>query len=97
MAIYPKIDWKTIGNWADEQALSLRKLFNDKGNRLFKGKLTIFVMKDRYGYEEFNHVIQRRETPREMTGHSVVEPLFEDAYIVLQNLEKSGWTKKPEA
>ncbi|MCH7988855.1 MAG: hypothetical protein IID46_06845, partial [Planctomycetes bacterium] len=24
---------KMIGNWADEQALSLRKLFNDKGNR----------------------------------------------------------------
>ena len=76
-----------IGKWADEQALSLRKLFNDKGNRLFKGKLTIFVMKDRYSYEEFNHVIHRRETPREMTGHSVVDSSFEDAYIVLQNVE----------
>ena len=78
---------KMIGKWADEQARSLRKLFNDKGNRLFKGKLTIFVMKDRYSYEEFNHVIHRRETPREMTGHSVVDSSFEDAYIVLQNVE----------
>ena len=76
-----------IGKWADEQALSLRKLFNDKRRPLFKGKLTIFVMKDRYSYEEFNHVIHRRETPEEMTGHSVVDSSFEDAYVVLQNVE----------
>jgi hypothetical protein len=78
---------KMIGKWADAQARALRKLFNDKGSRLFKGKLTIFVMKDRYSYEEFNHVIYLRETPKEMTGHSVVDSSFEDAYVVLQNVE----------
>lgn len=76
----------SISKTADEHGNSLKKLFGDKSNRLFKGKLTIFVINDRYGYEEFNHVIHRRDVPKEMTGHSVVEPSFEDAYIVLQDV-----------
>eukprot|EP00913_Durusdinium_trenchii_P023304 g21882.t1 len=84
-----------IDKWAEEHADNLRKLFRDKTELLFKGKLTIFVMKDRFGYEEFNQVIQRRRVPREMIGHSVVDPIFEDAYIVLQNIEGDASETNP--
>jgi len=64
----------------------LRKLFGVKRGPLFKGKLAIFVFKDRFGYEEFNQVINRREIPREVVGHSEVTTNFETAYVALQDI-----------
>jgi len=84
-----------IGKWADSHAERLRKTFRDKSGRLFKGKLSIIVMKDRFSYEEFNLVIQKREVPREMTGHSVVDKLYEDAYIVLQDVGDDATDSSP--
>jgi len=75
-----------VNLWAEKHAKSLRKLFHDKSDRLFKGKLAIFVAKDRYSYEEFHFELNRRETPREVTGHSVVTLGFETAYVVLQDV-----------
>ena len=81
-----------IDKWAEEHALSLRKLFGVKHGLLFKGKLAIFVFKDRFGYEEFNQVINRREIPQEVVGHSDVTANFETAYVALQDIgdEPSG-------
>lgn len=84
-----------IDKWAEEHAETLRKLFRDKSKLLFKGKLAIVVMKDRFGYEEFNQVIQRRRIPREMIGHSVVDSVYEDAYIVLQNIDGDSSETNP--
>jgi len=75
-----------IDKWAEEYALSLRKLFGQKQGLLFKGKLAIFVFKDRFGYEEFNQVINRREIPREVVGHSQVVPNFQTAYVAMQDI-----------
>lgn len=75
-----------IANWAEEHAGELRKLFNSKAERLWKGKLTIFVFRDRFGFEEFHTVIQNRQIPRELTGSSTVSPTFEDAFVVLQDV-----------
>jgi cytochrome c553 len=78
---------KEINDWAVEQAEALRATFNAKEKPLFRGKLTIFVCKDRFGYEEFNATIDRREVPREVVGHAKVTPATqEEAYVVLQEV-----------
>ena len=76
-----------VAKLAEKHADHLKKTFRDKSKRLFKGKLAIVVMKDRFSYEEFNLIVNRREMiPKAMTGHSVVDKLFEDAYVVVQDI-----------
>jgi len=77
---------REIDTWAQEHAKQLRSVFNIKETPIWKGKLTIFVFKDRFGYEEFPRVIDRQEVPRETRGHSKVVPSFEDAYICLEDI-----------
>jgi len=81
-----------IGSWAEEFAKSLRKTFRIGDGLIFRGKLTIFVLRERFYYDEFNLSINRREAPREMTGHAVVEKNYEDAYVAL--LEVGDETSK---
>ena len=75
-----------VSNWAENHASELRKAFGENANRIWKGKLTIFLVKDRFGYEEFNFTLLRRQTPKEMNGHSVVTSTYEDAYIAMQDI-----------
>ncbi|MAG92195.1 MAG: hypothetical protein CMJ48_00370 [Planctomycetaceae bacterium] len=76
-----------VKDWADAYAAELRKQFNIKTPPVWKGKLIIFVLKDRFGYAEFNKVIESREVPSSVTGHSVVTPrTYEQAYVALQDV-----------
>ena len=84
-----------IAEWAEHQATALRKLFSVRDKQLWRGRLTIFVFRDRFGYTEFNQVIHRRDTPREMTGHSVVTASAEDAYVVLQDVGAAAGRESP--
>ena len=81
-----EIRLKEISAWAEEHAKQLRALFKVNDQPIWKGKLAIFVMRDRFGYTEFNQVIHQRDTPRELTGHSMVTPTYEDAYIVVEDI-----------
>ena len=82
---------REIHQWAEDHVERLRSAFHvngkEKDRPLWKGRLTIFVIKDRFGYEEFNLANNGREQiPREMTGHSVVVANMEDAYVALQDV-----------
>ncbi|MBL8852225.1 MAG: hypothetical protein JNG89_21310, partial [Planctomycetaceae bacterium] len=72
-----------VADWSADQTGKLRKLFGEQSEQLWKGRLAVFVLKDRFSYDEFNLVIEKREAPAELTGHSTVVPTFEDAYIAL--------------
>ena len=82
----PATRLQQVAEWADEHGRQLRTMFGEKSGQLFKGRLAVVVFKERFGYTEWNQVIHNRQTPRAMTGHSVVTPSFEDAYIVLQDV-----------
>ena len=84
-----------MAEWAEDHAKSLRSVFGVKDNLIWKGRLTVFVYKDRFGYTEFNQVIHDRDTAAEVTGHSVVTPSFEDAYIVLQDIGDEAGSDTP--
>lgn len=77
---------KQIEGWAVDQAALLKKDFGIKETPLWRGKLAVFVFKDRFGYEEFNQTIHRREVPREVLGHSEVSNNMEEALIAMQDI-----------
>lgn len=72
---------------AQKSLKSLKSMFDDESKETtFKGKLAIFVFKDRLGYEEFNITIERRQPEAAMFGHHKISPTQEDAYIVVQDV-----------
>lgn len=77
---------KEVVAWADEHAKALRTVFDVNAPALWKGKLSIFVFKDRFSYEEFAQVIEMAEIPRETVGHSRVVPSFTDAYVCVEDI-----------
>ncbi len=74
-----------VGGWAEEKLVELQKLFGGTGLP-WRGQLAIFVLKDRFSYDEFNEVIEQRRADAKMHGHSKVTANHEDAYAVLQDL-----------
>ncbi len=84
-----------VGRWAQEQAAALRTMFNVKEQPLFKGKLAIFVIRERFGYEEFNNTIHRRQVPREVVGHSHVTAAQDQAFAAVQDVGDEATTTTP--
>lgn len=84
-----------IERWAQEQANSLKSSFGVKEPLLWKGKLSVFVFKDRFGYEEFNQSVHRREVPREVIGHSELSANMEEALIALQDIGDAATETSP--
>lgn len=75
-----------VGAWAETQAKALRTMFDVSETPLFKGRLILFVFKERFGYEEFNNTIHRRQVPREVMGHADVSANQDQALAAVQDL-----------
>lgn len=86
---------KEILGWADEHAKTLRSAFNVNGAALWKGKLALFVFRDRFTYEEFAQVVEMAEIPRETIGHSRVVPSFADAYVCVEDISDQVSAESP--
>ncbi|MDA1164395.1 MAG: hypothetical protein O3B13_14965 [Planctomycetota bacterium] len=77
---------KQVSEWASQYIQDLRSTFGIKDRPVWKGRLTIFVMKDRFGYTELNQVLHSRSTARDVHGHAHITAGFEDAYIALEDV-----------
>lgn len=86
---------KQISGWAETQADGLRKLFNEKQKPLWRGKLAVYVIKDRFGYSEFNQTIEDRRVDPATTWHSKVTPTYLEAYLVLQDVGDEATVNSP--
>jgi cytochrome c553 len=86
---------KEVLGWADEHAKILRSSFGASGPALWRGKLAVFVFKDRFTYAEFAQVIESAEIPNETIGHSRVTPSFAEAYICVQDIGDQVTTSSP--
>ena len=75
-----------VNEWAEAYALKLKNMFRISNSPIFPGRLAVVVFNDRFGYTEWHQVIHDRGVPSGVTGHSVVVPSFEDAYVVLQDV-----------
>lgn len=70
--------------WGEEQVASMISRYKLPGGaKPWRGRLIVFAAKARFDYEEFNTVLLSRRTPRGVSGHSVVSPNFNDAYVAL--------------
>jgi len=77
---------KQVSDWAGQYVGELRSMFGIQDRPAWKGRLTIFVMKDRFGYTELNQVLHSRSTARDVHGHAHITTGFEDAYIALEDV-----------
>lgn len=74
---------KAIGEWGEENVKLLVKMFGVKEEPVWKGKLTVFVFKDRFGYDEFTRTHEMRDVPKETNGHSRVNANMDQCHICL--------------
>ena len=77
---------KQVSDWAGQYVGELRSMFGIQDRPVWKGRLTIFVMKDRFGYTELNQVLHSRSTARDVHGHAHITTGFEDAYIAVEDV-----------
>ncbi|RLS35551.1 MAG: hypothetical protein DWH81_13815 [Planctomycetota bacterium] len=91
----PEPRLKQVEAWAKEHVAMLRKGFGGTAGPIWKGRLAVFVMKDRFGYEEFSLTVNGRPTQERMQGHLVISPTLEDAYIVLEDVGDQVTPKTP--
>jgi hypothetical protein len=75
-----------LSEMAEEHLAELGKRYPlPDDQQAFRGRLTVFVTKERFDYEEFNTVLLNRRTPKSVSGHSVITPEFETAYVAMHD------------
>lgn len=87
---------KQISGWADEHAKALRAGFKLSDGPIWKGKLAVFVYKDRFGFSEFSQTIENREADPAVVGLSEITVGQEDAYIVVQDVGDTANSSMPD-
>ena len=91
----PEARLKQVEGWSKELVATLRKGTAAPAGQVWKGRLAIFVMKDRFGYEEFTKVVNDRSASEGMQGHLVITSTLDDAYIVLEDVGDQVTAKSP--
>jgi len=81
--------------WGEEHVRELAKFFGDESQPVWKGRLALFLFKDRYGYDEFNTTIEERQIPRAVVGHATVDSTFEDAYVAMMDVGDLATAESP--
>jgi hypothetical protein len=91
----PSSRLEEIGGFAAEDAKALQKLFGIKEPRIWRGKLTVFVFKDRFSYSEFVLTNEQAELPAEVKGHSRASSRGDDTYVCLEDLGDASSDEYP--
>lgn len=84
-----------VEEWATSHTAKLRKTFDADDEPPWKGKLTIMVLKERFGFTEYALSILDRRAPDGMFGHSVVTGSHSDTYVVVQDVGDEPDTIQP--
>ncbi|TWT61910.1 c-type cytochrome domain-containing protein [Rubinisphaera italica] len=70
-------------DWSKEMKSGLAEKVGLTAAPKWKGRLAIYVFKDRYDYDEFNRSIENRQAAKGLFGHAKVVNEFEDAYVAV--------------
>lgn len=82
----PAARLQEVEGWAAAHLAKLRRSFDVGDEPLWKGKLAIFVFKERFGLTEYATSIANLRAPEGMFGASVVTATHSDAYVVVQDV-----------
>jgi Planctomycete cytochrome C len=63
----------------------VRQLFKIEQKPLFRGRLAVFVLKDRFSFDEFHFMIEKKEIPKEMLSSFKLTGSHEDAWMVFHD------------
>jgi mono/diheme cytochrome c family protein len=74
---------KEIAEWAGAAAARLIKLFRIKEPQIWRGKLVVFVFKERFSYAEFAKTNENRDIPSETREHARVTAAGDEAYVCM--------------
>ena len=88
----PEARLKQVETWASTQLGDLRKAFGPPGIR---GKLAVYVVKDKFGYDEVVLAATKREASKESHGMSVVTDNQMEAYVILQDVGDEASVDSP--
>lgn len=92
----PQSRLEQIGQWGEDKVAALTTKYKlPAGTKPWRGRLILFVAKDRFDYEEFNTLLMNRRTPRGVSGHAVVSANFADAYVAMHDVGDAGGTTLP--
>lgn len=86
---------KQIGDWARADAELLKRTFKVKESLIWRGKLILFVFKDRFSYTEFAQTNERVEVPADTSGHARVTANVASAYIAMQDIGDASTEEAP--
>lgn len=81
--------------WADSTASELKDRFGLAKNPTWKGRLAIYVFKDRYDYDEFNRSIENRQPADTLFGHGRVTTNYDNAYVAVLDTGDISTSQKP--
>jgi hypothetical protein len=86
-----------VAGWAREHARVVQELLGggSEDATLFKGGLAIFVIRDRFGFNEFHIELLGRPAPGEVSGFARVTAGQEDAQVVLLDLGDQSTRESP--
>ena len=80
-----------IAEWGEAQVTALTGKYRlPNGQKAWRGRLIVFVTKDRFDYEEFNTILMNRRTPRSVSGHARVTNSFGEAYVAMHDVGDEG-------
>lgn len=83
----PQSRLQQIADWGEAKVAELTEKYKlPAGETPWRGRLIVFVTKDRFDYEEFNTVLMNRRTPRSVSGHAVITANAADAYIAMHDV-----------
>jgi hypothetical protein len=88
---------KEIADWCRADADLLHRVFKIKEPLIWRGKLIVFVFKDRFSYAEFTQTNERFDVPADTKGHSRVTASEGEAYVALQDIGDSPAEDSPGA
>ncbi len=63
----------------------VRQLFKIEQKPLFRGRLAVFILKDRFSFDEFHFMIEKKEIPKEMLSSFKLTGSHEDAWMVFHD------------
>lgn len=101
LLLYGNVSAEMMADLSEQAQTHLRKLrslfmIEDENTELWKGRLTVFVLKSRSDFEEFAEKVTKRRVFDDNHSVSRVDKNYEDAYLVLYvPTDKPGGTPSP--
>jgi mono/diheme cytochrome c family protein len=79
---------KDYAKIAEKVSPKIRRTFMGKAGPIVKGRVTLYLFKQRYDYSEFGKMVERRDIPRDWKGHFRYDVINAYGAIILPKDDK---------